>query len=491
MFWLSSLLACETICEGLLCGKGSALRPQQRKLACMLASLVLATVSVALAVVAWRIWLWSLPIAVYRLINILRIYYARLPEARLRPVSIQSFGWLVGLQVVVIMLAWAAAAFHFDRMLLNAVVAIQLLGAIVLLRATTRTWQHAAAPASQDRLTDKELPSLSVLVPARNETASLEECLQVLTASDYPKLEILVLDDCSATRQTPEVIRSFAQAGVRFIQGDIPDESRWLAKNYAYEQLVREASGDMLLFCGVDTLLMPQTMRKHSSGEGNSLFQAMRYYWELCLPRRLFKRPPVLSTCWLIRREALVKMGSFDSVSHSISPEASFARQAVTTDSYGFIRSDDVLGVYSNKPASEQYATSVRVRYPQLHRRLELVALVAMAELVFLLGPIIGLLLAGELRHTLEYVLAWGVTLLGLLVTYGYASIGARLSGSWYSWILMPVAFVLDLMVIHISLWQYEFGEVNWKGRNVCMPVMQLTPPKRQTVSGRAAISNS
>jgi len=195
------------------------------------------------------------------------------------------------------------------------------------------------------------------------------------------------------------------------------------------------------------------------------------------LPRRIFKRPPVLSTCWLIRRALLTKMGGFAAVSHSVSPEATFARQAVTTDSYSFIRSDDALGVYSNKPAVEQYETSVRVRYPQLHRRLELVALMSLAELVFLLGPFVGLLLAGGLARTLAYVLVWGVALVFLFVTYGFASVGSRLANPWYGWLMMPAAFVLDLIVLHISLWKYEFGEVDWKGRNVCLPVMQLTAP--------------
>src|SRR5690606_10627587 len=62
---------------------------------------------------------------------------------------------------------------------------------------------------------DKELPTVSVCIPARNETNALEDCLRSMLANDYPKLEILVLDDCSQDR-TAEVIKSFAHAGVRF-----------------------------------------------------------------------------------------------------------------------------------------------------------------------------------------------------------------------------------------------------------------------------------
>ena len=66
---------------------------------------------------------------------------------------------------------------------------------------------HRQAPKSTKTLqatqhyADKDLPSISVLIPARNETEELHACLDALVASDYPKLEILVLDDCSQERQ--------------------------------------------------------------------------------------------------------------------------------------------------------------------------------------------------------------------------------------------------------------------------------------------------
>lgn len=494
MLWLIGLLVLETGLEGLLCSSAFGLSQNKKKLTCLVLIAVLAFTLTALSIREWQIWLWSTFFGAYRVINLLRIYMARLTVVRLKLVTTRAFIWLVLAQAIVILLSWASYDLRWSKTLLGITMAMQLLSAIILLRATARTWQHATAPSSFEPMTDRELPSLSVLVPARNETASLEQCLEMLTASDYPKLEILVLDDCSVNRRTPEIIRSYAHVGVRFISGEAPDESRWLAKNFAYNRLAQEASGEILLFCGVDATLMPHSMRhlvatletcgknmlsvmplrKAVNAEGNSLFQATRYYWELCLPRRFFKRPPVLSTCWLIRSESLAKMGGFEAVSHSVTPEASFAQQAVTTDSYSFIRSDDNLGVYSNKPAAEQYATSVRVRYPQLHRRLELVALVTFLEIVLMLGPIAGLLLANGLSHTMEYLLVWGVTLVCLFVTYAFVSVGARLTSPFYGWLLMPAAFVLDLVVLHISLWEYEFGSVEWKGRNVCLPVMQL-----------------
>lgn len=496
MYWLVGVFGLEAILECLLCIGVVGTVQGLRRLLCMTAAVLLVVATALLCVHAVEVWIWTTPLVAYRLINLLRVYRSRLPQQQLRTVATQAFTWLLIAQLAGTVLAWFILRFHHVQVFFDCLAALQLLGAVILLRASTHTWRHAAVLAEPRPLSDRELPALSVLVPARNETEDLEQCLQALVASDYPKLEIVVLDDCSVNRHTPEIIRSYAHAGVRFIQGEAPDESRWLAKNFAYEQLCREASGDMLLFCGVDARFEPHSLRElvclleargkdmlsvmplrsAASSQGNSLLQAMRYYWEICLPRRFFKRPPVLSTCWLIRRKTLEHMGGFESVSRSVSPEAPLARKAVATDAYSFIRSDERLGIYSDKSDAEQYATSVRVRYPQLHRRLELVALASVYELLFMLGPIIGLVFVSHLAHATAYIALWGVTLLCLLTTYGIVVLGARLSDPWYGWALLPVGVLVDMWILNVSLWKYEFGSVDWKGRNVCIPVMHVEP---------------
>jgi len=492
MDWLIGLLVFGTMLEGVLCAGVFLARHMLCRALVLLAVVLLGVATFGLVWEAWSIWIWTVPFLGYRYINLLRLQYGRLPAPQLRTVSLRAFTWLVMAGIIASLLAWLSNGRSLGNVLLTIVVTLQLLCAVVLLRASLRTWRHAAVPSVPAAFSDKELPAVSVLVPARNETDDLRHCLELLVASDYPKLEVLVLDDCSATRQTPEIIRSFAHAGVRFIQGETPDERRWLAKNYAYEQLAREASGDVLLFCAVDVEVAAHTIRQlvgllqsrkkdmlsvmplraDAVGRGSSLLQAMRYYWEMCLPRRLFKRPPVLSTFWLIRRGALQHIGGFAAVSRSVNPEAPLARRAVVTDVYSFVRSDAMLGLYSNKPAAEQYDTSVRMRYPQLHRRLELVALAACFELVLMIGPFIGLLFAAYLPHAALLITIWLTCIACLVTTYCLVAVGARLSRGWYGWLLVPVAFVVDIMVLHISLWKYEFGAVYWKGRNVCVPVM-------------------
>lgn len=461
---------------------------------------VVILVSVVAIIVAlrqdWQVWLLPSCFYVYRLGNTLRFLVARLPEPQLRSVSLGAHGWLIGLQTASLLLMWGINTYHLGHWLIGTVAGLQLVAALVLLRASLHTWRHAEPFRQAKPLTDRELPTLSVLIPARNETEALERCLEQLVTSDYPKLEIIVLDDNSTDRRTPEIIRSFAQAGVRFIQGAEPDDKNWLAKNLAYERLALEASGELLLFCGVDALFSPHTLRqlvevllyrqkdmlsvlplKDAATYGHiSLLQPMRYYWELCLPRRFFKRPPVLSTCWLIRRTAFERSGGFEAISRSVTPEAYFARKAVVTDAYSFIRSNAALGFYSNKPVSEQYDTSVRTRYPQLHRRLEIVAIVTALELLTLVGPFVGLCLIWFTAWHMAYLLLWLVCIGCLLVTYYLVAVATRLTSGLLAWLLMPFAFLADIVILHISFFKYEFSRVVWKGRDVAVPVMQVIP---------------
>src|SRR5690606_12860962 len=132
---------------------------------------LLVGVTFALCLADWRIWVWGAPIAGYRLINLARIYRSRLPAQQLRNVSIRAFNWLAAAQVVAVVLAWIAVEYNLGMRLFNVLVGMQLLTAVVLLRATLHTWRHAGAPNNRTvTLTDNELPPASVLVPARNQT---------------------------------------------------------------------------------------------------------------------------------------------------------------------------------------------------------------------------------------------------------------------------------------------------------------------------------
>lgn len=469
----------------------------------VLARLLLAAVLVTtVALLIERVAAWTVIVSVfslYRCINLARISAGRIHEDYLYHASRRTVLWLIGIQFAITLVA--ALSYHFRIELViwwDILASVQVVCGIILLASTLRHLDTTRKPESGDGTENTDLPSLTVAIPARNETTDLEECLRSLAASTYPKLEIVVLDDCSQDKRTPEIIRAFAHSGVRFIAGKVPPK-KWLAKNYAYAQLTEEANGELLLFCGVDTRFKPESLailvktllqkqktmvsvipcNARPASPWNPvawLIQPSRYAWELALPRRLLRRPPVLSTCWLITREALEAAGGFEAVQRKGVPESYLAKvTAADTDGYSFLQSDNDIGITSQKSLGEQKATAIRTRYLQLHRRPELVAFVGLAELGMLLWPLIlcvAALLGGQellgAVSGLSFLMQAAVYAKLVNLTYR----GFIVQGLW----LLPLAVLYDIGLLNYSMWQYEFREVLWKGRNVCIPVMQVIP---------------
>lgn len=433
-------------------------------------------------------------LSLYRMFNMVRVIEERMHERYLQKATRRTSLILILLQLMLLgaWLGWNA--WHASGYTVWAVAAgLQLLGASVLLWSAIRNLVRTRWPITTRHYSDKELPTVTVAIPARNETEDLQQCLQSLIASDYPKLEIIVLDDCSQLKRTPEIIREFAHAGVRFVQGHEPSDT-WLPKNQAYDRLAAEATGQFLVFCGVDVRFAPGSIRKVVAtmlardksmlsllpqrplrAYGHfSLIQAMRYWWELAPPRRLFNRPPVLSSCWAIKADALKKAGGFRAVARSITPEAHFARLLTGTDGYSFLRSGDVLGIESNKQVREQRDTAIRTRYPQVHRRPEQVAITTLLETFFLLLPF-GLAISGfwlpigAVGHG-----AAVLTSIVLCVAYLLITRATRVDALLFGAIAQPLAVLVDVALLHYSMWRYELSTVEWKGRNVCIPAMHV-----------------
>jgi hypothetical protein len=140
-------------------------------------------------------------LSIYRLVNLSRIAAGRVSPEYLKRASWRTTLWLLGYEVALLLLWWAfhsvsIGGAHFWYVFMG----LQLFLAVSLFVTTLRHWRSMRPSIVSDRLSDKELPTLTVAVPARNESEDLQQLLASLTASIYPKLEILVLDDCSSTR---------------------------------------------------------------------------------------------------------------------------------------------------------------------------------------------------------------------------------------------------------------------------------------------------
>jgi chlorobactene glucosyltransferase len=107
---------------------------------------------------------------------------------------------------------------------------------------------------------EKTMPLISVLIPARNEEERIGRCATSLLESDYPHLEIIVLDDNSRDR-TYEVVQRLSQyhKNLRIIKGQkLPPG--WNGKNWACHQLAHAAKGEWFLFTDADTCHSPNSV---------------------------------------------------------------------------------------------------------------------------------------------------------------------------------------------------------------------------------------
>lgn len=428
----------------------------------------------------------------FRLVNLYRVKKSRMHTLYLWRTTTRTALFLAGFHVVTLWIYIYATNLLNQRDLLVILCVIQMVVALALLVITLRNITKLRFIMPQQRLPDGDLPTVTIAIPARNETNDLHECLDSILANDYPKFEVIVLDETPHSK-TAEIIRGYAHDGVRFVRGSEPGK-HWLAKNLAYQKLYQEASGDLILFCGVDVRFGKRTIRalvnlqqakkksmisvlplRDRSTAAAAFIQPMRYWWELALPRRLFNRPPVLSTCWLIDSDQLKKLGGFGAISHSIIPEGYFARELIKNDGYSFVRAGRELDVRTVKNMHEQIQTTIRVRYPQLRRRLEYVLLLSAVELVGLLLPF-ALLISSIWLHLGILNILLAITC-SVLVFNHILILGVTDPANVTLGIInFPVVVIVELILGYTSMIRYEFYSVEWKQRNIVEPVMHVIP---------------
>ncbi len=96
------------------------------------------------------------------------------------------------------------------------------------------------------------MPSISILVPARNEESNLSACVASLLDQDAD-LELLVADDASTDR-TRTIGLEIAARDSRVRVLDVPElPAGWVGKNHALSFAARQATGEWLLFTDADT----------------------------------------------------------------------------------------------------------------------------------------------------------------------------------------------------------------------------------------------
>ncbi len=109
-------------------------------------------------------------------------------------------------------------------------------------------------------------PSVSLIIPARNESRTIATVLASVRASTYQPLEIVVVDDRSGDDTAEQVERAAAaDPRVRLVRGEpLPDG--WFGKPWACVQGARAATGEILVFTDADTRHAPDLLAHAVAG---------------------------------------------------------------------------------------------------------------------------------------------------------------------------------------------------------------------------------
>ncbi len=361
----------------------------------------------------------------------------------------------------------------------------------------TALWNLSALEDLLSAPTLEAYPSVSVLVPARNEEENLPGCLDSLLLQDYPNYEIIVLDDNSEDG-TWDLIRDYSARfeKVKGLKGE-PLPEGWHGKHWACHQLAREARGDLLLFVDADTRLSsPEALRKAVSAllyhgadmlTGIPKEEALTFGelliipvipWSLSslLPVKLAhrsRRPEFsagIGQFMLFRREAYEGVGGHEAVRQVATDDMALAF-LIKAHGYRWRFLDLSRGVRCRMYEGFRKALRGLTRqvFPALGYSWLAVGSVAVITGVWLFAPLATLGLA---------FMNWAVP--ALYFKLALASLGL----SWASWslemirwgypplthLLFPISLTLTWLSVLRSAYAYATGRAAWKGRALEVP---------------------
>ena len=328
---------------------------------------------------------------------------------------------------------------------------------------------------------------VSVIVPARNESATIDRLLVSLRNTTYAPVEIIVVDDASTDDTAAIAGRHAAEdSRVRVVAG-APLPEGWYGKSWACVQGYRMARGELLLFTDADTLHDPTVLAhavgalERSEADLATLLtrQELVTFWERAvmpqiLTLLLFRyRPAQLNRARrrrdviangqfiLVRRKAYESAGTHEAVRDGVAEDLLLAQRFLELGMR--LRAwwaDDLIStrMYTGLNAmvegwSKNIYLGGRATFPEEPLLRALVPLALVAGPAFWLAPLIGLL-AGA---------AWAPAAIALSVAFWTLIVlGLRLPPMYG--LAYPLGAVVTLVMVLRSLSRGD-RRVVWRGR--------------------------
>jgi len=370
------------------------------------------------------------------------------------------------------------STFHF---FMTAVLAVNLL-ILLLVAWNVLGWPRPSQGKEQTR------SHCSVLIPARNESAHIADCLDHVLVQENTICEILVYDDHSSD-DTGSIVEAYRKrdARIRLIQ-PLPLPPGWCGKTFACATLAEQAKGEWLLFIDADARMRAGSVDRmvHEAVARNATFLScwpglvLVGFWEKTLlpmlnfvvltlfpaPLSLKRRDASLGlahgACILARRREYRRIGGHEAVRDEIFEDTSLARiwrargeHAVCLDG------QDIVGVRMYESFTAVWRGFRKNFFPAFRHRVNFWLFMLLHLTCFLLpfALWIGSAIAGDRPSVL-------IMLAALCVLAMRAALAWRFRYPFFSVWLHPLAETILLGLGLVSWWSCSTGQgVEWKGR--------------------------
>ncbi len=341
-----------------------------------------------------------------------------------------------------------------------------------------------------------EGPLVSVVIPARNESETIEAVVRSILTSSYGAFELLVVDDRS-TDDTAAIVERLAAGDprVRLVRGDpLPDG--WYGKPWACAQGARAGAGALLLFTDADTRHEPELLGRAVAAIGRERadlvtvapHQRCVTFWErLVMPQiwlllglryhprevnRARRERDVIANGQFIltTREAYDAIGTHAAVRHEVAEDLALAQTYLRQGRrihFAFAERLMETRMYQSLAQlvegwSKNIYLGGRRSFPQEPALRALVPAMLLAAMGFWLLPLL-VLLAGALDADAGALARPALVAAGLSVLFwGLISYGMKIPVAYG--LLYPLGALTAIYIVLRSTWRGE-RRVEWRGR--------------------------
>jgi len=354
-----------------------------------------------------------------------------------------------------------------------------------------------------DRLPRREgaQPSIAVVVPARNEGGTIEQCLLSLLAQDYPNLQILAVDDRStdATGSVMDRIHARSSGKLRVVHvSELPPG--WLGKTHAMWCGARETQSDWILFTDGDVIFREDALRRTLAYAEATLADhlvifptlIMKGFGERMMLGFFGLASSLLLRPWrvkdpkardfigagafnLIRRRAYEQLGTYQALRMEVIDDL---RLGGAVKGHG-LKQDCVLGTGLVRVRWAEGAMGVvrnlrKNAFSLLHFNWWLAALATVAASIYQLGPWVGLVAAPGVAKLGFAVAIFSIALL-------YWRMGRQFGLSPWFFLTHPLSTVMFVYtLLNSAVSSLIHGGVVWRGTTYPLEEIRAFSVERQ-----------